>query len=239
MIHPKKTITIDLNGRPASKLDLKGWLIHFNLALDIIIHDMKSKKFSTSLELADETTNFERHVLALEDRKFYKHNGIDYISLLRIGKQFLKRKRLGGVSTIEQQYVRTVLNRRERTLERKSHEIILSWLLSKRSTKNDILRAYLGSAYFGYNLNNCDVAAKLLFNVDAASCNNSQSALIASLLVYPLPKKVIKNSHANHYFPIDDVDEFIAQQAKHAPHWSRRVLLRKAYSESLIKDQKA
>lgn len=235
----KKGIASDFDGRPASKLDIKGWLIYFNLVLDIIIHEEKSKKFSSSLYLITEMTALERHVLALEDRKFYRHNGIDYLSVLRMVKQIAKRKRLGGVSTIEQQYVRTVLNRKERTLERKFHEMILAWLLSKRSQKTDILRAYLSSAYFGYKLNNCDDAARLLFNIDAASCNNSQSALIASLLVYPLPKKVIESSQLKQSSPIYDTDQFIEDQAAQCPYWSQRILLRKKYSEQLIKAQKA
>lgn len=186
-----KDISEAIGGKPKLLIDIKGWLIYFNLIIDIIINHSIKTQNTTSLGVKKNLTEFEKSVLLIEDKRYFDHAGIDFYCAPRILKQLITKKRLGGISTIEQQYVRTVLNKKERTIKRKSHEMILSWLITKRISKEALLKSYLSSAYFGYKLSSCDDASLLIFQRPASELDQEQSAILASLLVYPLPKLVV------------------------------------------------
>ena len=232
-----KDISETIGGKPKLLIDIKGWLIYFNLIVDIIISHSRKTQNTTSLWIENDLTKFEKAVLTIEDKRYFKHAGIDYCAP-RILKQLIMKKRLGGISTIEQQYVRTVINKKERTIKRKSHEMILSWLITKRLTKKAVLRSYLSSAYFGYKLNSCDDASLLIFRRSAVELDQEQSAILASLLVYPLPKQIvntIKNEEAYKYKYADDFFNFTAQEA---PNWTKKIRVRKEYTQRLIQAKK-
>nr|WP_299243683.1 biosynthetic peptidoglycan transglycosylase [uncultured Halomonas sp.] len=226
-----KTMLDYFDGKPVAAFDIKGFLIYYNLVLDSLLDDIESRKHDSSLSRTEDTSKLETHVIALEDRRFYKHKGFDIKCIPRILKQIMTCQKIGGMSTIEQQYVRTYINRRERTLGRKTHEIIISWLLSHRSEKRSILITYLSVAYFGYKLNGCDCAANFVFGKNAAELKLEESAFLASLLVYPLPKVVKNLAIRLDFFPITkDLDQFLIAAESVAPWWAKRVEARLNYS---------
>lgn len=91
-----------------------------------------------------------KFIIALEDRRFFKHKGIDAISSVRELIKFFTRQKFGGASTIEMQLCRTVTNLRGITLHRKIYEMILSVFVSARNSKPSIINTYTNIAYFGY-----------------------------------------------------------------------------------------
>ncbi len=120
------------------------------------------------------------------------HDGVDFRrACLRILRQLLTFRRIGGISTIEQQLVRTVLDDRRRTISRKIRESIVANAVSYRKRKFAILRSYLSIAYTGYRLTGVDAPAIILFGTPAAQLQKGQADFIASLLVYPMPKKIV------------------------------------------------
>jgi membrane peptidoglycan carboxypeptidase len=135
----------------------------------------------------DELTNLEKLVLALEDRRFMKHAGVDLISIIREISRALRFKRHGGASTIDMQIVRTATGYRTRTLGRKLYEVFLALLIQYRYSKIVILRSYLKSAFFGSHLVGAEKAAYTLFNTSSASLTIEQAAFLAAMLVYPKP----------------------------------------------------
>lgn len=131
----------------------------------------------------------EKLVLALEDRRFYYHPGFDLLSIFRASlRRAQKRIITGGASTIEQQFVRTVTNRREYKISRKIREILLAILISAQYEKNLILRIYLRIAYMGYNLVGVQKASQFFYNKEIQNLNIRQASHIAALLKYPTPK---------------------------------------------------
>ena len=84
-------------------------------------------------------------VLNYEDRKFYSHNGVDYLAIVRAVKTNLLEKRRVGASTITMQGVK-LYKRRERTYLSKIEEIIESYKLEKYLSKDEILDLYLNNA---------------------------------------------------------------------------------------------
>jgi membrane peptidoglycan carboxypeptidase len=111
----------------------------------------------------EQLTTLEKLTLALEDRRFFSHRGIDLKSALRECLRAILRRRHGGASTIDMQLVRTATGYRELTLSRKLYEILLAVLIQFRYSKIVILRSYLRCAYFGWNLRGENAAAKKVF----------------------------------------------------------------------------
>lgn len=128
------------------------------------------------------------YVLLLEDRRFYHHPGFDVLSIGRALLKNLRGMRGGGASTIEQQLVRTITNRRERTITRKLREIMLAAIITQRFSKDAILDAYLQYAYFGTGLIGCERAALRLFHCSPHLLQGFQAAFLAGLLLYPAPR---------------------------------------------------
>jgi membrane carboxypeptidase/penicillin-binding protein len=81
--------------------------------------------------------------ISIEDKRFYNHNGHDIISIFRAIINNFSSNRLQGASTIEQQFVRTILKNNEPTFKRKYFEITLSTLIFKKFTKTEIINLYL------------------------------------------------------------------------------------------------
>ena len=130
----------------------------------------------------------EKLILALEDRRFYYHPGFDLFSILRASLRRIQKRRItGGASTIEQQFVRTITNRREYKIARKISLIFLAILISAKYEKNLILRVYLKVAYTGYRSVGVHQASELFYNKKVQELNFTQASHIAALLKYPVP----------------------------------------------------
>ncbi len=90
-----------------------------------------------------------RTVVLIEDKRYLSHYGVDFRGIVRASCRTLFYKRLEGGSTIEQQYVRLVTNRREVTIKRKIREAMLAVELSRSFSKSQILNSYLLNYSFG------------------------------------------------------------------------------------------
>lgn len=205
----------------------KGWLFALNRQMDWLIDRVQeAERAELSLRRTSEFTHVERAIIALEDRRFYAHSGIDWMFIPRVFRQVATLKRPGGVSTIEQQLVRTLIERRERTISRKSRELLLAWILAHRASKRDIIHAYLAYAYMGYRLRGLDAPSRAVFGLDAIELHEEEATLVASLLVYPIPKSVIQGCGG---FPYDSYAGFLSDAKRFSPRWARKVQRRINY----------
>lgn len=219
----------DATGR-RPPLGPKGYLFSLNLQMDWILGRIDSIRSAYDpIITAPSRTALELAVLLLEDRRFYRHGGFEIRSVPRVARQILTLKRIGGVSTIEQQLVRTLVGRRERTVRRKSREIVLAVILSMRMAKRDILRTYLSTAYMGHRVRGSDEAAQLIFGMDSPELSFDRAALIAALLVYPLPRAMSERMR----LPATSALEFFEGAAEVDEKWTRRVKRRYNYCLSL------
>ena len=118
--------------------------------------------------------------LAAEDAKFYEHQGLNFLSLLRATlKSFRPNgKWFSGASTISQQACRNLLLSQERKLSRKIREIILTWRMEKTLTKDEILNLYINTIYFGHNRYGIEEAARFYFGKGAAELSLAQAAVL-------------------------------------------------------------
>ena len=124
--------------------------------------------------------------IAIEDRRFYFHYGVDPVGLLRATlANALHRNVAQGGSTITQQLAKNLFLTRERTLTRKLQEAVLALWLEHKFAKTQILELYLNRVYFGAGAYGVEAAAQRYFGKSARNVSLAESALLAGLVKSP------------------------------------------------------
>ncbi|MBA2427670.1 MAG: transglycosylase domain-containing protein [Actinobacteria bacterium] len=131
-----------------------------------------------------------RAVIAVEDRRFFGHSGVDWRAVIRAA---VENVREGGIeeggSTITQQYIKNVIiapgTTADVTLDRKIDEAVLARQLENSLTKADILERYLNTVYFGQGAYGIQAAAKAYFDRGASRLTMSQGATLAAVIRSP------------------------------------------------------
>lgn len=131
----------------------------------------------------------EKMVLISEDRRFFRHNGVDYISCLRELFKAITLRRFGGASTIDMQFVRMATGYYEMSMRRKLYEMLLAWLIQFRYSKIEILRFYLRHAFFGSRIYGMSAASRIMFSKYPDYLSEREAAEVAAMLVYPRPRR--------------------------------------------------
>jgi penicillin-binding protein 1A len=142
----------------------------------------------TAIDFEDMPQVFRKAVLSAEDKDFYSHNGVDFMAILRAAwANFTGGRIEQGASTITQQYVRNVYPEvgTEVTIERKIKEILLAIKLERALPKNEILRRYLNTVYFGEGAYGVEAAAQTFFGQHARDLDLLQSAMLAGAISGP------------------------------------------------------
>lgn len=125
-------------------------------------------------------------VVAIEDHRFYDHNGIDVIG---ISRAFFRNLKAGGVveggSTITQQLTKNAILDSEKTYNRKIKEAMLARQIEKEYSKDEILQMYLNTIYFGDGAWGINRAAKKYFGKEVKELTIGESALLAGLIKAP------------------------------------------------------
>ena len=120
--------------------------------------------------------------VSIEDRRFYSHGGVDYEGIARaLWRDVSAGKVVEGGSTITQQLVRQLYVGRERTIQRKVKEACLAIKLSRRWSKQRILREYLNSVYYGNHAYGVEAAAQTYFSRHSKDLTVLQAAMLAGL----------------------------------------------------------
>lgn len=132
-------------------------------------------------------------ILAAEDADFYRHQGLDYMGMVRALYYAVRYERVQGASTITQQVVKNLILTPERTLKRKVQEILLARRLDERLAKDDILYIYLNQIYFGHGNYGIEEAARFYFGVRARDLSLAQAATLAGLVQSPERLSPIKH----------------------------------------------
>lgn len=139
-----------------------------------------------ALALEDMSPFIPQAVIAIEDRRFYSHFGVDPLGLARaIVTNIASGRTVQGGSTLTQQLAKNLFLSPERTVERKIQEVLLSFWLEHKFTKDQILAMYLNRVYFGSNAYGVEAAARRYFSKSARDVNLGEAALLAGLLKAP------------------------------------------------------
>jgi 1A family penicillin-binding protein len=179
---PEASIVFDVNGRTVQGL---------------------AEQNQVNVNLEEISPYFINAIIAVEDKRFYKHYGIDINGLIRAIFINLKAQKIAaGGSTITQQTAKTLFLSNERTWSRKFKELYYAILLEKKYSKDEILTMYCNSIYFGQGAYGVELASRTYFGKKAKDLSLAQSAILAGLPQSP-----------NYYDPYVNPDEAKKRQA--------------------------
>ena len=138
------------------------------------------------VKLADIPKNMQNALIAIEDHKFYEHDGISPTSILRaILANVSEGEVAQGGSTLTQQFVKNTFLTHEQTMERKIEEAILSVVLEDKYSKDEILEMYLNTTYFVAGATGIHQASKAYFGKHVSRLTLEEAAVLASLHYAP------------------------------------------------------
>lgn len=162
----------------------KGYDMYKNaiekISVEEKIEQIKEKKNYT--EISEMPEMYKNAVLAVEDHRFYKHKGIDIISIGRAVVNDIKAKGFEeGGSTITQQLAKNIYFTQEKKIERKIAEVFMSVELEKNLKKDEILEVYLNTSYFGDGKYTVREASKHYFNKEPSEMNDYESIMLAGI----------------------------------------------------------
>ncbi len=136
--------------------------------------------------LHEMSPHIPKAVMAIEDRRFYSHFGIDPIGLARAMVANLTTGRFHqGGSTLTQQLAKNLFLKPDRTIERKVQEVLMAFWLEHTYSKDQILEMYLNRVYFGSGSYGVEAASRRYFGKSARDVSLSEAALLAGLLKAP------------------------------------------------------
>ena len=127
-------------------------------------------------------------LIAGEDHRFYQHSGVDFFAVGAALYRSILQHHMFGASTINQQLVRVLTNRYERTFKRKVKEILLASLVARAIPKTDIPGIYLSVAYFGWRMNGLVQACQTM-GIVLPRMTLRQAAVLVAQIKYPRQAK--------------------------------------------------
>lgn len=136
----------------------------------------------TNVPLNDIPKNLRNATVAIEDRRFYQHSGIDMKGIARAVWQNVRGQRMAqGGSTITQQLARNVYLTQRKSISRKVQEAVLAILMERNFTKQKILELYLNQVYYGSGAFGVQAASRVYFGKDVDRLDLAQCAMLAGM----------------------------------------------------------
>ncbi len=167
------------------KASPNGQMIRIRAADGTVIQSM-GPSFGRWLTIKQLPSEMKDAMVAVEDRRFYNHPGVDPIGIIR---SFYVRATQGrwkqGGSTITQQLIRNVYLNNNKEFGRKIREIILAMAMETKLSKNEILELYLNKVYFGGGAYGVDAASRKFFDHGAEKMSLAEAAIVAGLVKAP------------------------------------------------------
>jgi penicillin-binding protein 1A len=143
-------------------------------------------RYRIEVPLNQISANLQKAIVAVEDARFYEHDGIDGVRLIGAVITDLRERRAAeGASTITQQLARLSFLTRDKTLRRKVREAILAQRIERLYSKDEILEIYLNKVYFGDGLYGAEAASEGYFGKKADQLSIAEGALLAGVVKAP------------------------------------------------------
>ena len=132
-------------------------------------------------------------VLAIEDARFYRHNGVDYLGVLRAGLAQFNRAKSQGASTITMQVARNFYLSTEKTFTRKIYEILLALKIERQLGKQQILEVYMNQIFLGQRAYGFAAASEIYFGKPISAVTVAEAAMLAGLPQAPSAYNPVSN----------------------------------------------
>lgn len=148
--------------------------------LDELVEEIRDRDTYTTFDELPST--YVDAVISVEDHRFYRHSGLDYIAIARAVFNDIKAMAyVEGGSTITQQLAKNLYFTQEKVLTRKAAEAFMAWAIEKQYTKDEILELYVNSIYFGSGYYNVRQASEGYFGKAPAQMTPYECTLLAGV----------------------------------------------------------
>jgi penicillin-binding protein 1A len=153
----------------------------------VLLDEVHGEEHRKVVPLKNIDKDIQQAVIAIEDKNFYKHNGVSFSGIARASLKNLKsRSTSEGASTITMQLAKvTIGNTEERTISNKIVEMMYALQLEQQLSKEEILELYLNSIYWGNNTYGIETATETYFNKSSGSVEPHEAAMLAALIQNP------------------------------------------------------
>ncbi|WP_188455237.1 transglycosylase domain-containing protein [Virgibacillus oceani] len=156
----------------------------------------------TPIDINDIPEHVKNAFVAIEDRRYYDHAGVDFKSVTRaVFKDIVAMKKVEGASTITQQVAKNLFLHNDKTWMRKTKEVMAAIYLEREFSKDKILGLYVNGIYFGKGVYGIEAASQLFFSKSAKNLSLSEGAMLAGLAQAP-----------NGYSPIHHPDRALTRR---------------------------
>lgn len=182
--------------------------------------------------------NLKNAFVAAEDRRFYKHNGIDPLSIIGSAIQNFKSGSIvRGGSTLTQQLARNTYLSNDQTYERKIKEIFLALDIEKSLSKDEILEAYMNRVFLGQNVYGVQAAAQTYFSKDVSELSLAECATIAGIVQSPTEFALFKTIPTSELTNQKTLGEFTIDGQKYSAIYNPKPYEREKYVLEKMKEE--
>ena len=195
-----------------------------NEPLEEKVAEIRSKESYT--EFSELPQMYVNAVISVEDKRFFKHGGIDIIAIGRAAINDIKAMSyVEGGSTITQQLAKNMYFTQEKIMERKIAEVFMAWKIEANYSKEDIFELYVNSIYFGNGYYTVKEACKGYFNKDISEMTDYECIMLAGIpnapsvyaptvnpeLAKQRQKQVMDKMIENGYLTEEEAEEILKQ----------------------------
>ena len=147
-----------------------------------VIAELKNERNIRYLTFEEIPESVKDAFVSVEDKRFYKHNGVDFFALTRAVVKLVNKDAITqGGSTITQQLARNIFLTHEVSWQRKVKEMFIAWEIEKTYTKDQILEFYVNNIFYANNCYGIEAATQKYFGKPTAECSISEVAFLCSI----------------------------------------------------------
>lgn len=159
--------------------------IAWEWAESVIKEQPEKRPKYTFVNIKTISPHLRQAVIAAEDQRFLSHNGFDFNEIKNVLKEFIKRKKLRGASTISMQTARSVFLLSSKSVFRKMAEVYYTVLIELLWDKHRILEMYLNTVDWGTSVTGAEAASQKYFSKSSQDLTPSQAAIMTAILPSP------------------------------------------------------
>ena len=203
-INRKKRLKIAIGG-----IVFSGFALYAVQGAPQVTKELIRENYISSQVVSDDQIpdDLKHAVVAMEDRRFYKHHGVDIKALVRSALNNLVTSSTQGGSTIDMQVSKNLLTSEDKTYKRKVLDMYNAIQMNKVMTKDEILCTYLNNIYLGKSAYGVAKGAKVYFNKDVSELNLAQCAMLAGITKHPYRFRAPDQANARQRQVLDDMLE--------------------------------
>lgn len=185
-----------------------------------ILYEISGDERRTLISIAEIPDHVQKAVISLEDKGFYNHGGFSFLAMMRTLVTNVVYRRSAGGSTLTQQFVKNAVLTPEKTIIRKIKELIISYRLEKKFSKDEILQMYLNEIPYGSNAYGVEAASQKYFGKSVREVSLAESAVLAAIVQVPSryspygPNKDILLGRKDYVLKLMEEQSYISEEEK-------------------------